>query len=170
MAWGVVLFVVSTSVVLAAGIDLVWLLRTIPLSVAGGVLAWGKSLIEYTCDARNIIWESQFSPSQPEQKTTDTSQTNTSGKRGAFPSPEGNGLLVTSVTLTDAQHRGVAQEAVNNGKLRINALMSMGIKRGDAERLRSELAGHELIFFNAKGEAVVTNRGYDSFGKVINKN
>lgn len=169
LAWGIGLSTLSIAIILAFSIDLVWLLRTIPLSLAVGVGSFSKALIEFTNDAHNIIWESNLSVSQP-QSVDNVSPPPAHAKRGSFPHPDHkNGMLMLSVKLTDQQREEIAQAGINHGKLTVNFLVGVGLSRENAERLREELVGHRLAHFDERQRAIITAKGKRSFRKLLNK-
>jgi hypothetical protein len=166
---GLAFATVSTSIILCStiifGLPVIWLLRGALISFMLGVLAFAKSLIDFTNEARDIQWEQSMPKVEVKPIEVDHQP---HGARASFPSPQNpHGLLFTTVGLNENQRRNIAEAAIQHGKLTVNYLTSLGLRRDDAERLREELVSHNLLMFNDRHETVVTKSGRKSFIKLL---
>lgn len=167
LAYTSVCSIVALCAVIGFKIEAVWLLRGILFSMVIGVFAFAKALIDFTKEARDIQWETSM-PQREELPVVKSVASTDSYERASFPSPRHrNGLLFTSVALSDKQRDDIASSALQHGKLTVNYLTSLGLTREDAERLREELAAHSLVSFNERNEAVLTDEGRKSFEALL---
>ena len=168
LAYMSVCIVVVVCTVIGFKMQAIWLLRGILASLIIDVGTFAKSLVEFTGEARDIQWKNSMAYDPPVQ--TDVGGIDTdddTDERGSFPSPRHrNGMLFVSAGLSETQRHEIAATALQHQKLTVNYLTSIGLKREDAERLREELVGHGLLMFNERNEAVITDDGCKSFGKV----
>lgn len=168
LAYGAVCAVICVCSVIAFHIEGVWLMRGLLLSLVIGVIAFAKALIDFTQEARDIQWQTHIPPIQMQAQQPMLIQEDTlDRKRASFPHPaHRNGMLFTDIELTDEQRNSIAQSVLQHGKLTINYLIGIGLRREDAELLREELVSHNLLMFNERNEAVLTEDGERSFAQL----
>jgi len=129
------------------------------------IAQFARSLILFTNEARDIQWESAM----PNAHTQDIegAPAQTERPKSSFPSPDNkNGRLFTTVHLSEYQKHKIASAGIRHGKLTVNFLTGLGIRRSNAERLREELCSHSLMVFNERGEALMTEAGLRSFNRI----
>ena len=164
VAYGAVLVALCLCAVIVFKLQVVWLLRGMLVSFMLGVIAFAKALINFTQEARDIQWESSMPKREPVAEVPYKELLRSKIQRATFPSPlHKKGMLFTSVELDNEQKERVVEAGLQHGKLTVNYLTSLGIKRENAERLREELVSHGLLSYNDRHEAVLTEQGVKSF-------
>lgn len=170
LAYTVGSIAITIASTLTFSLSILWVARGFGLSLFLGAIMFCVYLYRFTQEARDIQWQknlpSLIEPDEPDEP--DSNQHALITSKTSLPSPRNkNGTLWITVNLNNDQRESIARTALRHGKLTVNYLQSIGLRRAQAERLREELVRHDLLMFNDRNEAVVTNDGVASFKKII---
>jgi hypothetical protein len=145
------------------------LAESLILLVSVTLWQYGSALKEYTEQDRDIILSRYFPPElQVAQIERESDAEVPLTERTEFPHPENkNGRLILAVSLTREQKEKIARAGLEKNSLPINLIESFGLSRQMAERLRTEMASHDLGYFTDRDRFILTKNGQKVFAKIL---
>ena len=145
----------------------VLLLPTIEfVAIAIALYDYARALCQFTVEDRDYLFGQQ-SIVEVESKNALTIEEKPARGDTLIPQDRGSGVYFLTIPLSESQKKAIANTMLNTETLTVNYLESIGLSRQNAEGLRAELAGLDILEFDNKGRVSLTDKGEKICKRII---